>query len=359
MKIIFFLPRQHPNISGLFEFLEEENISVTSVVNFIYHVEDHSIISPIVIKKSIITKMLELLFKNKRNKFLISNLRDLHNLIYDKDIIVLRNQSIILSMCILIIAKLNKKKIIIYSQGSKFKFCTNKLSKIKIFLLNYFFKAIYITPILGEKKIKSDKVFYFPFFLKKTLLNQKFNKENHEYTLTMIGKFQKRKNHKFLIDLVKVLNKEIKVKAIIIGSRPPQKENDNLESIREYINKLKINNIFIHNAIDNIKVNEILKGSHFFILPSIDEPAAFSPYEALSNGNILFINKENIMNHNLKRFNCIEEINIDSTKDAAQKIIKIIKHKDLESEMQNSKRQVLKINSIYRRYLKKLLVHAT
>jgi hypothetical protein len=356
MKLIFFIPRQHTNLNGLYEFLNKQHIKVTSIVNSIYEIEDHSLIVPIKFKQSFYSKILEFLLKNMKNRFFFPKVRTVYNVIQKNDLVVLRNQSIILSIYVILFSKILKKKIIIYLQEPIDILYKNQSKKIKYIILSKIFKVTYFSPIKGQKKIHSQKIFFLPFFLSESIRNHSQIK-NEVITITMIGKFYERKNHKFFINLVNILNKKIKIIPIIIGSRP-QKEIDNYNEIIKYIKRLNVENIVIYQSINNSKVLEILNKSHFFILPSYDEPAAFSPYEAMACGNITFLNKENRIKYNFSDLKTIYEFDINKPLHTAKKIINISKNTNMISKLIETRNKTLYYDGLYKKYLKLILNNA-
>ena len=356
MKLVFFLPRQHTNLNGLYEFLSKQDISITSIVNSIYKIEDHSLIKPIKIEQSFYSKTLEFIFKNIRNKFIFPRVKIIYNLINKNDYVILRNQSIILSIYVLFISKFLKKKIILYLQEPINFIQKNQSNKIKYLILSKVFDVLYFTPILGPKRIYSEKIIYLPFFLTESFYKYS-KKKNEVITITMIGKFHKRKNHKFFIELTKILNKEIEIKPIIIGSNP-QKEIDNYTEIVDRIESLKVKNIKIYKNINNSKVIDILNESHIFILPSYNEPAAFSPYEAMACGNILFLNKDNRIKYNFESLKNVHEFDINNTFSTAKKIINVVRNKYIKEKHIEIKDEILYRDRVYKRYLRIILNNA-
>jgi glycosyltransferase involved in cell wall biosynthesis len=280
----------------------------------------------------------------------------IYNLIKKNDLVILRNQSLILSIYVLFCSKILKKRIIVYLQEPVDLLAENQSKNLKYVILFKIFKVIYFSPILGQKKIYSQRIFYLPFFLHESVRNHSYIK-NEIITITMIGKFYERKNHKFFIDLVNILNKKIKIIPIIIGSRP-QKAIDNYDEIIKYIKKLNVKNIVIYNSIDNSKVLEILNKSHFFILPSYGEPAAFSPYEAMACGNITFLNKENRIKYNFSNLNSVYEFDIDDPLNTSKKILSVAKNSNIKSKLMETRNKILYYDSLYKRYLRFMLNNA-
>ena len=110
-------------------------------------------------------------------------------------------------------------------------------------------------------------------------IRDKYNISSTDYLIGHVGRFNRQKNQKFLVELMPLLN--IKYKLILIG------DGINYEDIKKLI-KLKHleKRIILTGAISN--VNEYLSAMDIFVLPSFFEGEPFTLIEAMANGLKIF-----------------------------------------------------------------------
>lgn len=109
-------------------------------------------------------------------------------------------------------------------------------------------------------------------------IRKKLDIKENEILFGNIGRMEKQKNQKFLIDVFKkVYTKQKNVKLLIIGTGSLEKK------LKKQVNKLNLKNqiIFLKN-INN--VNEYMQGMDLFLLPSLYEGLGIVLIEAQMNG---------------------------------------------------------------------------
>lgn len=112
---------------------------------------------------------------------------------------------------------------------------------------------------------------------KRIEMRKKLNIKEDEILIGHVGRFQKQKNHEFIVKLVKELNKndKKKFKIILIG------EGELEEKIRKQVNDLNLDNIQFLGV--RKEINKIYNAMDCFILPSLYEGLPLVGVEAQVN----------------------------------------------------------------------------
>lgn len=292
MQILFVAPRYHTNQIDIVKTLQKNNHKVFFLTKSVGLIEDHKILKPHLMLKSIFSLILEKLFFFLKNKdiFYIVNYKFLKEYLIKNniDIVVIRIHNRLNLYFISLVCLILKIKIIFYDQGNldldylnKKKFITI-IKKIEFYLRVYIFKSVWYTPLKSKHAKNTNKFFYVPFAIKyknhKNLLSKNFN-------LLSIGKFQKRKNHLLLIKSFKKLLPNNSINLTIIGECSSVEHMHNYEIILKYIKKNDLTNkVKIILNIPHNKINEYYRKNNIFILASSNEPASISILEAMSFG---------------------------------------------------------------------------
>ena len=289
MKFLFFAPRLHPNYNFRLKSLIEKGHEVKFLSLFQLPEERFSIVKPKIIGYSKFFIILNKVFnrrdikpiKNKfETKYGYPSIFKLLLIIFkfNPDVIVVKNIYSIFSLLGLIIGKFLFKKNIVFMQIEKYR---QKGRSRSVDFVNKIFKAKVITPILGDEryKITSNNLLYIPFAIEAKNYKKKFF--NHDrINIVTVGKFIKRKDHLLLLHAVNRLRASYNLFLTVIG----QKADENyLKQVLNYVEHKKLENMV------SLKFNLIGKEVELeyekhdlFILPSYNEPAAFSLLEAMS-----------------------------------------------------------------------------
>jgi glycosyltransferase involved in cell wall biosynthesis len=205
---------------------------------------------------------------------------------YKPDVVLLKAYQNLLAVKTLIIAKKYKSTILMLTQtpynhikGSKFLFDLN----IKLF---QFLKVhAYITPIKINyevfKKSGIENIYYIPFVY--PVLNvpeTSFAKDIIK--ILSVGKFVKRKDQLLLLEVVRRLqNENYRIKLTLIGEIA---DNSYFEQVKHFIVENNLQNIVaIKTDIAYDKMPQEYQKHNLFVLPSYEEPAAYSIVEAMAN----------------------------------------------------------------------------
>ena len=284
-NILIVLPRYHTNYFHTIEALQKNGHKVKLFVYNKSKIEDHSNIKPLQLKQSklsiFISKVLNK--QNKMNKYYFPKFsvlkKKLNN--FCPDIILIRSVNKIYLIMLLILRIKFKYKIFIYLQASLNNLTkSNLVKKFLIFTSYKYFNIKYYSPIF-EKKIINNFFFYLPFAMQiKNLRKRK------KYNFLNIGKFIKKKNHIYFVKAVEKLSYIYPIKSLIIGEVSNQSHKDNLDKIKGYVKKKKLQKIIKF----KINVNPRSMKKYYSLYPNYihtasQDPAPISIIEALSFNN--------------------------------------------------------------------------
>jgi glycosyltransferase involved in cell wall biosynthesis len=286
-KILFAVPRYHTNMLGWIVFLKKHKFDITILSNIKGQSENHDLIEPIFLSESLVSKLIRKIFgdggPNKLRAF--SQFSKLHSMIRSKNfsIVIVRDIQRWLSIQLLLLSPFYDFKLIIYSQTEKF--AERRLRNFLISLICIIFRAEWITPLKGDTAIRSssNKLHFFPFCIP----NQEHQDKrlSNPISLITVGKFLERKNFIHLIKTLSSLSNDYDFSLTICGEISNSFHKKYFKYVLEQSNKFftkdKIN---FEINLSHDQVQEKLRNSNIFILPSYNEPASIAPLEAMAAG---------------------------------------------------------------------------
>ena len=292
MKILFLLPRFHTNHFEIIKFHKDLGHIYDIHVKNYGKVEDHSFIKPVLFEESFLTKYLKKIinFETINNSFYLPKIIKYYYFLKKQKYhyAILRVHGFLYTYIISFLLKLNKIKIIYYQQTNIDLSFLNKnksiinFKKIEFYFRLLLFNAKWITPLKNQNFNKKQKnIYYLPFIV--NLDSSELIFEN--FNILTIGKFQKRKNHLFLIKSLKKYFFKHNIKLTIIGENSTKSHQKNLLKIIQYNKQNKLEDyVKIYTNIDYQLMKSFYKKNNLFILAASKEPASISVLEALGNG---------------------------------------------------------------------------
>lgn len=305
MKFLIVAPRFHTNLYYRAKALQDVGHSVKVVVLYKGKSEFYEGIDYIQVGLSFFSKSVLRLFSFFKKGKLKSGFelriqapnKELKQIFqqFKPDIILLKAYQNALAVKTLRIAKKYKARVLMLTQtpyvhikGSEFLF------KLNIKLFKFLKVHAYITPIkLNYDAFKTfgiENVYYLPFVFpqKKIILN----KQEENIKILSVGKFQNRKEQLLLLKVFRQLSDEnYKIKLCLTGELADKKYFNIISNFIQ-ANSLS-NNVCIKTNISYSEIMNEYQKYDIFILPAYNEPAAYSPVEALSNGLPVICSDEN------------------------------------------------------------------
>ncbi len=296
MKILVVAPRFHTNLYHSLMALQNKGHKVKVAVLYKgkseYYENVDLIQFPLSAVSAFFSKALGIFKKNQLKTDLELRLeapnKELNYLIkkFKPDVVLLKAYQNLLAIST--IWRLRNKNIKVFQllQTNKDNlFGSRQLLKLTLFICKFTGMKGYITPIKISydlfKNLGIDSIYYLPFVFPAI---EEIKPKNYSIIrILSIGKIVKRKDHLILIKTIKnLIDKGFKLQLSIFGE-PADKTY--LMEINLFINE--------NNLGENVKINfesnyEALINQYLlhdiFVLPAFDEPASYSPVEALAHG---------------------------------------------------------------------------
>jgi len=290
MKFVFIVPRYHINLHYRVQALLEHGHEVKVLAMYKGKSEEYSKVEPEILGYSWCFKVFNKLF-NKNDGRLMKNQFELtysHPGFFktfskikkiNPDVLVIKNIQSVYSLFALIIGKLLRKKIFVLLQIDKYR---AKQKSGSVDLVGKFFGAKVLTPILGDRKYsnKNQNLFYLPFPVEVEDFEKTYFKDN-KINIICVGKFQERKGHLILAQVINQLKDHFNLKVTLIGEEDEGKYTQDLIS---YIEENHLSAIIERKVnISHKEVMEFMKTQDILILPSWDEAASVSIAEAMAH----------------------------------------------------------------------------
>jgi len=202
------------------------------------------------------------------------------------DVIIIKRYTI-LSVYTAVIAEILNIPTVIYDQYPVYGVESNKrktFRRLYSTLIGHSYMRI--SPVKGDQ-YTYDKIpdsYYVPFAISvgSPRADESYFR-NGSVSILFVGKFrQERKRHMLFLKMINKVSKDHRVSATLVGSYKG-KNSDYFESLQQYVSQNSLDNIVeFKQNIPNKFMNNIYRDHDIFILPSKDEPAAYSPLEAMS-----------------------------------------------------------------------------
>ena len=297
MKILFVAPRYHTNQHFIMKALIDNGHAVKFVALYRGFSEEYSILDPIVVDFSHFSRAIDKLWNKKndpifRAKYGLPKITQLLGIMraFDPDVVVVRSPRYLVSLLFILISKIFGKRFVMCTQGPKFRRNISRSIGIMRWLLLDVLNGLWITPVEGEKKCNSlpthRSLYYLPFVYEATDHNLKRSYfQGGKVRILSVGKYLPRKNHILLLEAIRKLRNIGPIEVTLIGECTTDEHRRQLCKIHEFIVSKGLSDVV------DVKVNlsfrdvqlEYLKHD-LFVLPSSNEPAAYSILEAMAHG---------------------------------------------------------------------------
>lgn len=304
MKILFTLPRQHPNQAGWYYALTNTGHEVKYLTSYSLPVNERSDLpEPTVITRDTMPfwykaalRIYSWLFKKKIQEPYLhwpdKSILEKQIISFSPDIIVIRETLTPLSLLTQSIAHKYKIKTVHYSQAS-----LAKKDGVIFKLLRglQIVPSYIITPTLPSKSKEEfhERNFYLPLFVSSNIKEPSSINEN-KIKLLFVGKYNsRRKKHLMLLEAVSLLPNLSSVHVTLAGSTVFE-DREYEEEISNCINKLKLSgHVSLKRDINPAEMSTLYKNHDAFVLPSINEPFSISPLEAMAHGLPVIVTDSN------------------------------------------------------------------
>ncbi|MCL2051964.1 MAG: glycosyltransferase family 4 protein [Lachnospiraceae bacterium] len=300
MRFLYVAARYHTNQVPIMEGLVKQGNEVMFISQFAGQTEDYSCVTPLVLGYSRLTDFIwdiiriikkwpkdQLGFKKVKTGLppllkLYRNIRD-----FRPDIAILCERSVYTIFANLI-CRWIRITTILYNQSPLWE--GNLRNDLPHRLVRSLVPSKRITPVLGlpgAGKAIEPNAYYVPFVMPLMLAPEKkqYSKDN-ALRIFCVGKYEKRKNHLMLLEIINELNLNAKQKIYltIAGELKTEKNYDYYREVQQFVTDNQLNDkVVLHKNLSRAMIFCEYEKADFFVLPSTLEPASISQLEAMAH----------------------------------------------------------------------------
>lgn len=298
MHILYVAPRYHTNQIPIMEGWLAHGDEVLFLVQYAGQSEDYRVIQPVVLGYGPLYRAFEKIYLRLRRKqenaldlrlkYGSPAMRKLRHLMreFKPDVVITRERSFY-SMAVTFLCRLFGYPVVLYNQTPLWE--KERKDDPAHRIVRRLTPKYRITPVLTlgqgtEGKTREEYAYYLPFLMKPHLAPQaRAYFDQGRINLFAIGKYQKRKNHRMLVEAVEELHKSWPVHLKIAGEVSNSFHEAYYQELAAYIQEHRLQDVVeLKVNLKRDEIFEIYKKTDLFVLASTGEPAAVSHLEAMS-----------------------------------------------------------------------------
>ncbi len=296
MKVMYIAPRFHTNQSAIVKGWLERGDEVLFISYYTAIIEDYSCIKPVVLGFSPLYQLFDKFYVDVLRRkdltaatFKINHgfppIGKLHRMIknWKPDIIIMRDRTLYTIAAYLLGPK---SKCILYNQSPVWDNPPKQDLAHKI--VRKLTPKYRMTPVMGKKepgKIVGKRTYFVPFAVEaKAPPEQKHYFQKDRINILCIGKFEPRKHHMMLMDVVKEIKSESgeNIHLTIIGEATGRHQKEFLKKVEAHTAKNHYEDLVtILTNIPRSETDNYYRNADVFVIPSTDEMASISQLEAM------------------------------------------------------------------------------
>lgn len=291
-RVLFIAPRYHTNQVPIVKALMEQGHAVAFAVRWKFSSEDHSLLSPVMLDESSITRaLLRLTSKNKQFPFRLwwgsPKLRSLVSVIRDfqPTVVVIRNPITLTGILAVLTTRLVKAVPVLYTQMPKYAHRARRLMSF----YDQCVRADWYTPVLGHPSPTAhtlDRLYYVPFVIDPVAsAYQKSWFSDNRINIICVAKFEKRKGHLILFEALARLSSRYPLRVTLVGNVLTMEWRIYYQELQARANALGISELIEYRLdVPYSEMSSFYLMSDLYVLPSYNEPASVSVLEAMAHG---------------------------------------------------------------------------
>lgn len=297
MRFLYVAPRYHTNQMDIMKGLIEHGHEVCFISHYAAIIEDYSYVTPIVLGYSKLYQFIDWLYVKVIHRkdptaivFKIQHgfppMRKLHRIIRDfkPDVVILRERSVY-SMAAYLICKRLGYPCILYNQNPLWSepAKTDPLHR----MVDKLSPKMRITPVMGTKKMGTtikENDYFVPFVIdpQRAPGDRNYFADDTIHILC-IGKYEIRKHHLMLLDVVRQLQDQYKLHLTLVGEATNHFQKDYCEQVRAYVKEHHMEDIVtVKTNVPRNKMEQEYLAADVYVIPSTLEMASVSQLEAMS-----------------------------------------------------------------------------
>ena len=297
MKFLYVAPRYHTNQMDIMKGLVEHGHEVCFISHYAAIIEDYSYVTPIVLGYSPLYRLIDFLYVKVLHRkdptaivFKIQHgfppMGKLRRLIreFSPDVVILRERSVY-SMAAYHICKKQGYPCILYNQnplwsGPKKKDMLHRL-------VDRLSPEVRMTPVMGVKK-KGTSIKENDYFVPFVVEPQRAPEERTYFTddtihILCIGKYEIRKHHLMLLDVVRQLQEKYRIQLTLVGEATNHFQKEYCEQVRKFVAEHHMENVVtVKTNVPRSEMEREYLAADVYVIPSTLEMASVSQLEAMS-----------------------------------------------------------------------------
>ena len=297
MRFLYVAPRYHTNQMDIMKGLVEHGHEVCFISHYAAIIEDYSYVTPIVLGYSPLYRLIDFLYVKVLHRkdptaivFKIQHgfppMGKLRRLIreFSPDVVILRERSVY-SMAAYHICKKQGYPCILYNQnplwsGPKKKDMFHRL-------VDRLSPEVRMTPVMGVKK-KGTSIKGNDYFVPFVVEPQRAPEERTYFTDDMIhilciGKYEIRKHHLMLLDVVRQLQEKYRIQLTLVGEATNHFQKEYCEQVRKFVAEHHMENVVtVKTNVPRSEMEREYLAADVYVIPSTLEMASVSQLEAMS-----------------------------------------------------------------------------
>ena len=300
MNIVYIAPMFHTNQVPIVKGWLEHNHNVTFICHYKGKTENHEYCSPHVLGYSKLFTFLEFIHgklqsKSKRlssypeafkDRFGFPSAIKLSQILKksEPDVVILRERSLY-SIISYMVCKTKKIKCILYNQTPLWDHEPPR-NDFAHKIVKGLTPPVRMTPVLGQVNVGylDKNATYIPFVIEPRISpRDKTYFNSQKINLLSVGKYEERKNHLMLLNIITRLRPEYPLHLTIVGEASSKYHKSYLKKIKDYITEHNLEDaVTLHVNCKPQNMAAFYSNADLFILPSTAEFASVSQLEAMS-----------------------------------------------------------------------------
>lgn len=295
MRFLYVAPRYHTNQSDIMKGLVEHGHEVCFISHYAAMIEDYSYVTPIVLGYSKLYQILDYLYvkviHRKDPEAVVYKIQHgfppmgkLRKLIcgFAPDVVILRERSVY-SMAAYLVCRKKGYPCILYNQNPLWSEPAKRDFVHRI--ADRLTPKMRMTPVIGVKKpgmiVKEDD-FFVPFVVEPRRAPEKRTYfADDTVHILCIGKYEIRKHHLLLLQVVEALRQNIKL--TLVGEATNHFQKEYCAQVRQYVAEHHMEDIVtVRTNVPRSEMEAEYLAADLYVIPSTREMASVSQLEAMS-----------------------------------------------------------------------------
>lgn len=296
MRVLYVAPRYHTNQTAIMKGWLDQGDEVCFLSQYAGKLEDYSVVTPQIIGYSLLFKLIHYLYVhiiNRRQEYAVNirlkcGLPPVWKLFhamkkFKPDVVITRERSIY-SVYVTLLCRMKGWPVILYNQSPVMEETKKDLLHRIMYWLTPEYRITPVYMVRRDKRHVDKKAYFLPFLMEPHISpDEKKYFAGNRINIFCIGKYQKRKNHLMMIEVVERLVQKYSVHLVIAGEVSDSFQEEYYEKAAGYIKEHKLEKLVdLYRNLSREQIFSIYRKTDLFVLPSSEEPASISPLEAMS-----------------------------------------------------------------------------